>query len=216
MYLTYKEFNEAKIKCRECPVGSIYNQVVCSIGNLIDPTYMMIGEAPGKDEVIKKQPFVGKAGIILRRGCIKHGFTKKNTVITNTIPCRPPNNKFPNDSVLVNTCISKWLLNEIELLKPKCILIVGSTPMKYLLGIKEGITKVRGRIFENLSVATQQGDDEFKDKYNVRIPTLITFHPSYLARNEHTELGIQLRQDFDKDLLKLKELPDRNQNTLTF
>ena len=143
MYINYQEFNTCKTDCRKCIVGSYYNKVVSSVGNTINPTYMIIGEAPGETEVEKGQPFCGPSGKILREELIKNNLNMDNTCITNTIPCRPLNNQFPSDKNLVAQCMNMWLLEEIVLLKPKCILLVGSTPMKYVLNASTPITEMR-------------------------------------------------------------------------
>jgi uracil-DNA glycosylase len=208
MYTCYTDFNTSKEKCRQCPVGLIYNRVVCSVGNTTNPIYMIVGEAPGRDEVEKGQPFVGKAGQLLREMLIKYGLTKKNTLITNTIPCRPENNIFPNDPELIAKCMNMWLLEEIQLAKPKCILCVGATPMKYVLGIRDAITRVRGKVFESLSPQHPPGSDEFSNKYNINAKAIATFHPSYIIRNGNTELGTILKQQFESDIAKFKLLPE--------
>ena len=183
MYKDYTEFNTTKCKCRDCSVGLVYNKVVQSIGNLLNPTYMLCGEAPGETEVEKGQPFCGRAGKILREKLIKYGLTMKNTVISNTIPCRPENNHFPTDSSLVTSCVNKWLLEEILLLKPKYLLLIGATPMRYVLGCTKKISEVRGQEFEVLHTMTPTDfTDKFSDRYNIRIRTMCTFHPSYILR----------------------------------
>lgn len=211
MYSTYKEFDECKLKCRECPVGLIYDRVVLSVGNKVDPLYMVIGEAPGKDEVKVGQPFVGKAGNVLRKECITNRLTPKNTLITNTIPCRPENNQFPNDKDLVCRCMRRWILEEIQLIKPKYILLVGATPTKYVLGIKTPISKVRGQVFEGLTIQAESGEDTFQDCYNIpNIKCIPTFHPSYIVRNGSSELGKIVREQFQSDIRKFANLPSSN------
>jgi len=208
MYNTYQEFNTEKEKCRQCPVGNIYNKVVLSTGNLINPTYMAIGEAPGRDEVTYGQPFVGKAGVVIRKAFSKNNLTTINTCITNTIPCRPQDNQFPSDSNLVNKCVSMWLLNEIILLKPRFILLIGSTPAKYLLNSDQPISKIRGQVFDQLNVVPSSGEDSFEDKFNLPILCIPTFHPSYIIRNEHTELGRIITPQFESDIEQFANLPN--------
>lgn len=143
MFDSYKEFEEVKLNCRQCEIGQIYNQVVPSEGNKINPIVTIIGEAPGHDEVKNKRPFVGKAGACLRQTLNKYGFRKSNTLISNVIPCRPEKNKFPNDKDIVNNCLQRWLIEELKLVKPSYLLLLGNQPLKYILGLT-GITKKRG------------------------------------------------------------------------
>jgi len=185
---TYDEFNSNKLKCRDCSVGQVYNCVVPSVGNKINPTYMLIGEAPGRDEVEKGQPFCGKSGKLLRIYLSKYKLNKDNTIITNTIPCRPSDNIFPVDSILINNCVEKWLKKEIEILKPKYILLIGSNATHYVLGKTDSISKIRGQQF-------------FKNG----ICYIPTFHPSYVLRNQHIG-GKHIENAFEEDIKKLSEL----------
>ena len=181
-YESYQEFEKAKLLCRKCSVGLVYNCVVPSDGNKINPIVLIIGECPGSEEVIKKLPFVGKAGKLLRKTLNEFGYRKTNSLISNTIPCRPEDNKFPSDSKLIDDCVYEWLREEIELSKPKYILLIGATPLKFLLGLT-GITKLRGKWVN------------YKD-----IQCMPTYHPSYVLRKEHMEEGKQIKADFVSDI----------------
>lgn len=180
--MQYQEFDVLKEKCRECPVGLAYNRVVLSDGCKINPIILVIGEAPGNDEIINGKPFVGKAGKLLRSTLNKFGYNKGNSLITNTIPCRPENNKFPQDTSIVTTCINKWLLKEIEITKPKFMLLIGATPTRFILS-KIGITQLRGKWFE----------------YN-GIPCMPTYHPSYVLRKQYMDEGDDIREAFKIDI----------------
>ena len=162
MFKTYYAFNAAKLLCRECSVGKVYNKVVLSDGAYGfrgSPKVMIFGEAPGKDEVIEGRPFVGKAGKLLRSTLSQYGYSDRNSIISNVIPCRPENNKFPKDASLVRSCVDRWLKTEIELLKPSCILLLGAQPLKYVLGLKV-ITKACPTItFNTFSCGLGSGED---------------------------------------------------------
>jgi len=211
-YKDYQEFNTEKSKCRKCAVGTYYNRVVCSVGNLVNPIYLICGEAPGETEVEKGQPFCGPAGKILREELIKNDLNKDNTVITNTIPCRPYKNQFPSDKNMVASCINMWLLNEITLLKPRFILLLGSTAVKYVLGSTRPITEIRGQVHQFLHITTPDNTDSFSDSYNLNIKTIVTFHPSYLLRNGESEFGLHLRELFNSDIKKFKNFIDNSDN----
>jgi len=185
-YKNYKEFNEAKQACRECQIGKAYDKVVASDGNTINPKVLFCGEAPGNDEVIKGIPFVGKAGKLLRSTLKEFRFTSENSLITNTIPCRPQDNQFPKDEGIVKACKNTWLREELRLTNPDIIVLVGAKPLKFLLGL-EGITKTRGQWFER--------------KFNGKtIKLMAIFHPSYVLRKEYMDEGKQIKEDFRNDL----------------
>jgi uracil-DNA glycosylase len=186
MFNSYKEFENAKVNCKKCHIGSIYNQVVPSEGNKTNPVVMVIGEAPGRDEIENKRPFVGKAGRRLRATLNKYGFRNSNTLISNVIPCRPENNKFPTDIELINSCMQKWLIEEIKLLNPDYLLLLGNQPLKYILG-ETGITKKRGKW-------------HYYHVNNKPINCMPTFHPSYVCRKEHMQDGIEIIKNFEKDI----------------
>jgi len=142
---------------------------------------MLVGEAPGANEIVEKKPFVGKAGTLLRRNLKVVGIDTNEIYITNIIKCRPPMNRTPTD-IEVKTC-SGYLEEEIRKVKPKVIGLLGNTPLKYFLGIS-GITKVRG-------------NKVWDEKYNCWLLPL--YHPSYLLRfskkaKQHNEFVQDLGQ----------------------
>ena len=184
----YVSFEAAKEQCRCCSVGLIYDKVVLSSGCKGNPTVLILGEAPGKDEVIGGEPFVGRAGKLLRSVLCKYKFRKTNTLISNIIPCRPENNKFPQDTELVKRCCNKWLANEISLTKPDYMLLLGSQPLKYILNMS-GITKLRGEWYNFSS-----------DELGKVIKCMPTFHPSYVLRKEHMTKGKIIKQNFTNDI----------------
>jgi len=182
MYQNYEEFNVSKEKCRDCEIGRVYNRVVLSDGNTINPIVVVIGEAAGSSEVEIGKPFVGKAGKLLRATLNLFGYNKGNSLITNTIPCRPKDNVFPKDEELIIKCMDKWLFAEIDMLKPKYLLLIGATPTKYILDMS-GITKIRGQIFH----------------YN-NIPSIPTYHPSFVLRKQYMAEGKDIKECFEKDI----------------
>lgn len=191
-YNDYSEFNRKKEQCRECEIGKIYDKVVLSDGNTVNPLIMIIGECPGNDETIFGKPFVGKAGKLLRSTLLKYNITMDKCLITNTIPCRPLDNKFPQDENLVYTCRNKWLKEEIKLTSPRFILLVGATPLKYTMNLS-GITKLRGTVYNK--------------KFNGKTVTIIpTLHPSYVLRKMNMSDGQSVLDSFEEDIKKIAEL----------
>jgi len=187
IYDGYCSFEKDKEACRQCSVGMVYGKVVLSSGCKENPKVIVVGEAPGKDEVEQGEPFVGKAGKLLRLVLGECGFRKTNSLISNIIPCRPENNKFPQDASLVKACSNKWLVNEILLTKPSQLLLLGSQPLKYVLGLS-GITKLRGKWYD------------FSAGLDEPIKCMPTFHPSYVLRKKYMSGGKAIRQSFEEDI----------------
>jgi DNA polymerase len=185
-YKNYAEFNRAKGGCRACPVGKAHNCVVASEGCTESPLVMIVGEAPGADEVKRRRPFIGKSGQILRRAIRPCGYTKHNTLISNSIPCRPEGNKYPDDPQLVHECMSRWLLNEIDLLKPEYMLLLGSKALFALFGL-DGITSRRGTWL-------------LLERGSLKIECLPTYHPSYVMRVRNMRGGMEKVADFVADI----------------
>jgi uracil-DNA glycosylase len=138
--------------CKNCPeLVKNRKNVVFGIGNT-NPKILIIGEAPGKEEDEKKEPFVGKSGQLLTGLLEEIGLTRKDVYITNTILCRPPNNRNPGKTELFNC--SERLNKQIQILNPKIVITLGNFATRYILNTKEGITRIHGKVFfkENLVV----------------------------------------------------------------
>ena len=130
---------------------------------------MIIGEAPGADEDRLGAPFVGKSGGLLDKMLAGIGLTRKDVYITNVLPWRPPGNRSPTDSEIA-VCLP-FLKRQIDLLKPKIILLLGGSAANSVLDNNESISKIRGHWHEYV----------LTDKSVV--PAIATFHPAYLLRN---------------------------------
>ena len=139
------------------------HNVVFGVGNA-RAELMFIGEAPGTDEDAQGEPFVGRAGQLLTKIIQAMGYQREDVYIANVLKCRPPENRTPLPEEVAN-CLP-YLLAQIELIKPKVIVVLGAIAMKALLDIQLGITKMRGHWYT------------FRD-----IPIMPTFHPAYLLRN---------------------------------
>jgi uracil-DNA glycosylase family 4 len=148
-----------------------------------DARIMLIGEAPGRDEDLQGKPFVGRAGKLLDRMLAAIGLDESQVYITNTIYWRPPGNRTPT-SQEVEAC-APFLSRQIELLDPQVMVLLGGAAAKHILGVTEGIMRMRGQ----WKIYKCAGRD---------IPALPTLHPAYLLRNpEHKRLAW-------RDLLMLK------------
>jgi len=133
---------------------------------------MLIGEAPGYWEDQKGEPFVGKAGQLLDRILESVGFTRERDIyICNTIKCRPPENRNPLPEEKL--ACEEYLRAQIEILKPRIILVCGNIALNTMLPNERGITKARGRWYEG--------------PYGSKMMPI--FHPSYLLRNPSHKKG---------------------------
>ena len=146
---------------------------------------MLIGEAPGAEEDRLGRPFVGQSGKLLDRMLATIGLPRNSVYITNVIYWRPPGNRSPTQAEIA--ACQPFLERQIELLKPKIIVFLGGIAARGLLGVKEGVSKLRGRLFVH---TTADG---------TRIPAMITFHPAFLLRTP-----AQKRLAW-RDLLSLKK-----------
>ena len=104
---------------------------------------MLIGEAPGRDEDLRGKPFVGRAGQLLDRMLAAIGLTEEHVYITNTVYWRPPGNRTPTPAE-VEAC-APFLARQIELLSPEVIVLLGGAAAKTILGVTEGIMRLRGK-----------------------------------------------------------------------
>ena len=132
---------------------------------------VIIGEGPGEQEDITGLPFVGRAGKMLDTALSSVDIDPlEDCYITNIVKCRPPNNRKP--SAVESEACMPWLNEQINLLKPKIIILAGSTAVQSFLGINEPISKIRGQWIE---------------KDNIKYMPI--FHPSYLLRNPSKNKG---------------------------
>lgn len=130
---------------------------------------MLIGEAPGRDEDIQGQPFVGAAGRLLDLMLAHAGFERDSVYITNVLFWRPPGNRTP-DPAEIQLCLP-FVERHIELVAPRLILLLGGVSTKALLDDPRGITRMRGHWFAYRHEGVAQP-----------VPTLATLHPAYLLR----------------------------------
>ena len=150
--------------CSRCKLHTLgRRQVVFGVGNP-NADLMFVGEAPGADEDIQGEPFVGRAGQLLTKIIEAIGMTRQDVYIANVIKCRPPQNRNPEPDE-VEKC-EPFLFRQIETIKPKVIVALGKFAAQSLLKSSEPITRLRGR--------------EYKYREAILMPT---YHPAYLLRN---------------------------------
>jgi uracil-DNA glycosylase family 4 len=132
--------------CVKCSLSQSRRVAVPGEGNP-RARIMIIGEAPGRLEDETGRPFVGAAGRSLDRLLKEIALNRSDLFITNVVKCRPPQNRPPKKSE-VDTCVSNYLLKQIELINPKLIMLLGSVAARRLLGV-ESLEEARGRVFEH-------------------------------------------------------------------
>jgi uracil-DNA glycosylase len=150
-----------------CALKATASQLVFADGNP-KARVMLVGEAPGRDEDIEGLPFVGRSGKLLDRMLAAVGLDRTSVYIANIVPWRPPGNRTPTPQES-QICLP-FILRQIELADPDILVCLGGPSAQTLLGIKEGITKTRGRWFTF-------------DNGKREIRAMPTFHPAFLLRS---------------------------------
>lgn len=132
-------------ECTRCSLAETRNTLVFGFG---DPhaDLLFIGEAPGRNEDLRGEPFVGAAGKLLDELLSSIGIHRPEVYIANVLKCRPPKNRDPLRSE-IETC-SPFLAEQIRIIDPKVIVTLGNFATRYILDTEEGITLLRGRLFE--------------------------------------------------------------------
>ena len=165
-------------RCKLCRLGR--SQIVFGVGNP-SADLMFVGEAPGRDEDIQGIPFVGRAGQKLTQIIEAIGLKREDVYIANVIKCRPPENRNPEPDE-VESC-EPFLFRQIDIIKPKVIVALGTFAAKSLLKTTDSISRLRGRV------------------YDYRGAKLVpTFHPAFLLRNP------SCRREVWEDMKKVRAL----------
>jgi DNA polymerase len=165
-------------RCKLCNLGR--RQIVFGVGNP-NADLMFVGEAPGRDEDIQGIPFVGRAGQKLTQIIEAIGLTREDVYIANVIKCRPPDNRNPEPDE-VESC-EPFLFRQVDTIKPKVIVALGTFAAKSLLKTNDPISRLRGRV------------------YDYRGAKLVpTFHPAFLLRNP------SCRREVWEDMKKVRAL----------
>jgi len=161
--------------CQRCKLAGGRKTIVFGQG---DPhaALVFVGEGPGADEDEQGLPFVGRAGKLLNRMIQSVGMKREEVYICNIVKCRPPGNRTPEKDE-VDAC-SPFLFRQLQAIQPRLICCLGAPAMRTLLGIKEGITRVRGQFFDFASTKA-----------------FVAYHPAYVLRNPREEKV--LRADFE-------------------
>lgn len=168
MYDNWEELEQSIVNCNKCKLCTNRTNIVFGVGNK-EADIMMIGEGPGADEDKQGKPFVGKAGQLMNKALTGLGIKREELYIANIVKCRPPSNRVPEQDE-AEACLN-YLRNQVILVKPKIIVLLGSTALKNILGKEYSITAMRGKWIE------QKG-----------IYYMPTWHPAALLRDENKKI----------------------------
>ena len=179
----FAELRDRALICTDCRLSESRTQVVFGVGD-VAADLMLVGEAPGKNEDLKGEPFVGAAGQLLDRLLTEIGMERSEVYIANVLKCRPPGNRDPMQEE-IDAC-KGYLRSQIRLIHPKAVMTLGNFATKLLLNTNVGITRLRGRPHDWWLGATL-------------VPT---FHPAAALRGGDRVTN-QMREDFAvvRDLL---------------
>ena len=167
--------------CSRCKLHTLgRKQVVFGVGNP-NADLMFVGEAPGADEDIQGEPFVGRAGQLLTKIIEAINLRRDDVYIANVIKCRPPQNRNPEPDE-VQQC-EPFLFRQIDVIKPKVVVALGKFAAQSLLKTTDPITRIRGR--------------EYRYRDAILMPT---YHPAYLLRNPSS------KREVWEDMKRVREL----------
>jgi uracil-DNA glycosylase family 4 len=158
------EFEKQIHNCAHCPLGKERTRIVFGVGNP-HAEIVFVGEAPGREEDLQGVPFVGRAGKLLDQLLAEVGFTRDDIYICNVLKCRPPENRDP-EPLEIEAC-KPYLLTQLSIIRPKILVCVGRFAAQALMGLKESMKALRGRLF------SWEGAQ-----------VLVTYHTAYYLRNQ--------------------------------
>ena len=170
--------------CTKCPLWESRTLAVPGDGKYTAKV-MIIGEAPGREEDESGKPFVGSAGRFLNHVLEGTGLDRGDFFITNTVKCRPPKNRTPK-SIEVGTCTANYLFEQIELINPKLVMLLGGVAAKTVLGVKS-VNEARGKMIE------REGRR-----------FIVGYHPA--VRFYREDLGEKVKKDFALLKREIKKL----------
>jgi uracil-DNA glycosylase len=162
--MDWEALAQAVTECRACKLCASRRNTVFGVGDR-QADWMIVGEAPGENEDLQGEPFVGQAGQLLDNMLRAVGLARGRKVyIANVLKCRPPGNRNP-ELEEVAQC-EPFLRRQVQLIQPRIILAMGRFAVQSLLGSNDAIGKLRGQSHQYLGV-----------------PVVVTYHPAYLLRN---------------------------------
>ena len=184
MFNNWEDLEESIQNCSKCKLCTARKNIVFGCGDK-KADIMMIGEGPGADEDSQGIPFVGKAGKLMDKAFEGLGIERDKLYIANIVKCRPPQNRVPEEDEAM-ACLD-YLRNQVILVRPKIIVLLGSTALKNICGKEYGITASRGNWIEKKGI--------------LYMPT---WHPAALLRDENKK--IEFWKDIKEVMRKYAEI----------
>ncbi len=173
----FEDLRQRALACTACRLAETRNTVVFGVGDSM-ARLMFVGEAPGKNEDLQGEPFVGAAGRLLDELLAEIGIQRSEVYIANVLKCRPPGNRDPRPDE-IDSC-KGFLREQIRLIAPEVVVTLGNFATKLLLRTDVGITRLRGRTY----------------KWWLGATLIPTFHPAAALRGGE-RVREQMRQDFE-------------------
>jgi DNA polymerase len=180
----WRRLEQAVASCTKCELHATRTRTVFGVGDK-NADLLIIGEAPGRDEDLQGEPFVGRAGQLLNAMLAAIGLDREQVYITNILKCRPPDNRDPRPEEAA--ACNPWLQQQIELIRPSVILALGRIAAHNLLSTEQNLGALRG-----------------KQHSYAGIPLLVSYHPAYLLRKP-----VEKRKSW-QDLKRVKLLLNNN------
>ena len=186
--LNWDALQQEVARCTRCDLHRTRTQTVFGVGNR-NADWLVIGEAPGAEEDKRGEPFVGRAGQLLDAMLAAIDLDRSRAYIANILKCRPPNNRDPQAHEVA--CCEPYLQQQIALIQPRLMLVVGRIAAQNLLKTDEPLARLRGRVH----------------RYGERqTPLIVTYHPAYLLRTpadkrkawEDLKLAVRIYRELDK------------------
>lgn len=181
-YASLDELYTSIQNCQDCPLGQTRTKFVFGVGNP-NARLVLVGEAPGKQEDIQGEPFVGRAGQLLDKILDAIHLNRQEVYICNILKCRPPNNRDPLPDE-VDQC-EPYLQEQLQLISPKIILALGRVAAQNLLKTKTPLNKLRNAVHDYHG-----------------IDVVVTYHPAALLRNPG------LKRPAWEDIQKVRQMYD--------
>jgi len=165
------------VNCTACRLSETRTNVVFGVGDS-GADLMLVGEAPGRNEDLQGEPFVGAAGKLLDELMAGIGVSRSDAYIANVLKCRPPGNRDPLPDEI--DCCKGYLREQVRLIRPRVVVTLGNFSTKLLLRTETGITRLRGQVFE----------------WWLGARLIPTFHPAAALRGGD-RVRAQMVQDFE-------------------
>lgn len=128
----WKRLKQEAESCQACPLYLKRNTPVLYRGEVLNPTWCFVAEAPGEEEDLSGRVFVGPAGKLFNRLLKDAGLHRESWIAINTLNCRPPKNKYPSRQI-ADICIKKFLWMKLDLIRPKVLVLMGAQAAKTVL-----------------------------------------------------------------------------------